>query len=99
MLELTAERLELQVIHDDAQHWLCQFSAHQSPQVIYLDPMYPPRHKSALIKKEMRLFRQFVGEDSDVPQLLTQALTFTLNNELSAVKTPDLTYICHKSIF
>lgn len=27
------------------------------PQVVYLDPMFPHRDKSALVKKEMRLFR------------------------------------------
>lgn len=64
----------LHLIHDDAQHWLCQLPADQYPQIIYLDPMYPPRHKSALVKKEMRLFRQLVGEDLDASQLLDQAL-------------------------
>jgi 16S rRNA (guanine1516-N2)-methyltransferase len=77
----------LHFVHDDAQHWLCQLSAHQYPQVIYLDPMYPPRHKSALVKKEMRLFRQIVGEDSDAPQLLTQALTYA--QQRVVVKRPQ----------
>lgn len=74
-------------IHDDAQHWLCQLSANQYPQVIYLDPMYPPRHKSALVKKEMRLFRQIVGEDLDAPQLLAQALTYA--QQRVVVKRPQ----------
>jgi len=43
------------------------------PDVIYMDPMYPHRKKSALVKKEMRLFRQLVGEDSDSPGLLSAA--------------------------
>src|SRR5690606_13621745 len=29
----------------------------EAPQVAYLDPMFPHREKSALVKKEMRLFR------------------------------------------
>ena len=33
------------------------------PQVIYLDPMFPHRDKSALVKKEMRLFRPLTGDD------------------------------------
>ncbi|TBV00088.1 class I SAM-dependent methyltransferase [Stutzerimonas kirkiae] len=45
-----------------------------APQVIYLDPMFPHRDKSALVKKEMRLFRPFVGDDLDAPALLAEAL-------------------------
>lgn len=44
------------------------------PQVIHLDPMFPHRDKSALVKKEMRLFRPLVGADDDAPQLLAVAL-------------------------
>ncbi|TBU78487.1 class I SAM-dependent methyltransferase [Phytopseudomonas daroniae] len=46
----------------------------EAPQVIYLDPMFPHRDKSALVKKEMRLFRPFVGDDPDAPALLEAAL-------------------------
>lgn len=45
-----------------------------APQVIYLDPMFPHRDKSALVKKEMRLFRPVVGDDEDAPALLDAAL-------------------------
>ena len=46
----------------------------EAPQVIYLDPMFPHREKSALVKKEMRLFRDLVGDDDDAPALLAAAL-------------------------
>ncbi|MDH1264299.1 class I SAM-dependent methyltransferase [Pseudomonas sp. GD03944] len=46
----------------------------EPPQVIYLDPMFPHRDKSALVKKEMRLFRPFVGDDLDAPALLDAAM-------------------------
>ncbi len=46
----------------------------EPPQVIYLDPMFPHRDKSALVKKEMRLFRPLVGDDQDAPALLNAAL-------------------------
>ena len=46
----------------------------EPPQVVYLDPMFPHREKSALVKKEMRLFRPFVGDDPDAPALLAAAL-------------------------
>ncbi|WP_299311478.1 class I SAM-dependent methyltransferase [uncultured Halomonas sp.] len=44
------------------------------PQVIHLDPMFPHRDKSALVKKEMRLFRTLAGDDEDAPRLLEAAL-------------------------
>lgn len=44
------------------------------PQVIHLDPMFPHRDKSALVKKEMRLFRPLAGDDTDAPALLEAAL-------------------------
>ncbi|NWN82045.1 MAG: class I SAM-dependent methyltransferase [Halomonas sp.] len=44
------------------------------PQVIHLDPMFPQREKSALVKKEMRLFRTLAGDDTDAPRLLEAAL-------------------------
>lgn len=42
--------------------------------VVYLDPMYPHREKSAAVKKEMRIFQSLVGEDLDADDLLTPAL-------------------------
>jgi len=46
----------------------------QRPEVVFLDPMYPHRQKSALVKKEMRLLRQLVGDDEDASDLLVTAL-------------------------
>lgn len=56
------------------------------PQVIYLDPMFPHRDKSALVKKEMRLFRPLVGADLDAPALLEAALA--LASHRVVVKRP-----------
>lgn len=42
--------------------------------VVYLDPMFPQRDKSALVKKEMQVFRTIVGDDDDSEALLTAAL-------------------------
>jgi 16S rRNA (guanine1516-N2)-methyltransferase len=56
------------------------------PQVVYLDPMFPHRDKSALVKKEMRLFRPFVGDDLDAPALLAAALA--LASHRVVVKRP-----------
>jgi len=75
----TAEALgnRLQLLHDDAlellQQWPDSVLADFAPDVLYLDPMHPPRPKSALPRKEMRLFRKLVGEDLDQEQLLEAA--------------------------
>lgn len=42
--------------------------------VVYLDPMFPERGKSSLVKKEMQVFKDIVGEDADDEQLLSRAM-------------------------
>ncbi len=42
--------------------------------VVYLDPMFPERKKSAQVKKEMRVFHAAVGADEDADNLLPLAL-------------------------
>lgn len=44
------------------------------PDVIYLDPMFPERHKSAQVKKEMAAFQELVGRDDDAAEVLALAL-------------------------
>src|SRR5574344_2288511 len=36
-----------------------------APDVIYYDPMFPSRTKSALVKKDMRVFHELIGADED----------------------------------
>jgi len=48
--------------------------------------MFPHREKSALVKKEMRLFRPLVGDDDDAPALLDAALA--LASHRVVVKRP-----------
>ena len=45
-----------------------------TPDVVYLDPMFPHKQKSALVKKEMRVFQSLVGPDLDADALLPAAL-------------------------
>lgn len=54
---------------------------------IYLDPMYPHKQKSALVKKEMRVFQHLVGADIDADNLLEPALK--LARKRVVVKRPD----------
>ena len=56
------------------------------PQVVYLDPMFPLRTKSALVKKEMRALRPLAGDDADAPALLDAALA--LASHRVVVKRP-----------
>lgn len=42
--------------------------------VIYLDPMFPTRKKSAAVNKSMRAFHDLIGNDEDSDQLLMHAL-------------------------
>lgn len=58
----------------DSREYLQTLVPEQYPSVIYLDPMYPERKKSALVKKEMRMLRALLGEDNDAEQLLEPAL-------------------------
>ncbi len=67
-------KARLQLQHTDACLWLQRLSAEQCPEVIYLDPMYPERQKSALVKKEMRFLQALLGADEDSGQLLEIAL-------------------------
>jgi 16S rRNA (guanine1516-N2)-methyltransferase len=70
--ELCATLARMQIIQADC---LTLRRLDPAPDVIYLDPMYPHRSKSALVKKEMRLVRALVGDDGDAPLLLAWALS------------------------
>ncbi len=69
---IVQERLCLTVA--DSCLLLAGLSEGERPEVVYLDPMYPHRGKAALVKKEMRLLRELVGDDSDASTLLAAAL-------------------------
>ena len=60
----------------------------EQPEVVYLDPMFPHKKKSALVKKEMRVFQSLVGADMDADALLAPALELALKE--SGGKTPRL---------
>lgn len=55
--------------------------------VVYLDPMYPHKQKSALVKKEMRVFQHLVGEDLDADIFFAPAKQ--LARKRVVVKRPD----------
>ncbi len=66
------ERLTLQA--GEGQTELSSLAPDRRPDVVYLDPMFPERQKSADVKKEMRAFHRLVGADADADDLLAPAL-------------------------
>jgi len=71
LLEILA-RMEVQ--KGDSRSYLSELSDAEMPDVIYLDPMFPERTKSAAVKKEMQVFHALVGTDPDADELLPLAL-------------------------
>lgn len=71
-VSLIASRMHL--VQGDAIAWLKQLTPEHRPSLIYLDPMFPERVKSAQVKKEMIIFQDIIGEDPDAEQLLETAL-------------------------
>ncbi len=71
---MAAIAARMQLMHSDAFAYLAGLRAEQQPDVIYLDPMFAHNEKAALVKKEMRLFRQLLGADPcDEAALLARA--------------------------
>ncbi|MBN1256972.1 MAG: class I SAM-dependent methyltransferase [Planctomycetes bacterium] len=76
--EVAREVLEnrFHLLHKDAGRLLAS-PGFQAPEVIYLDPMYPPKRKeSAAVKKELRVLQILLGPeaDSDAASLLESAI-------------------------
>ncbi|MBL0673192.1 class I SAM-dependent methyltransferase [Aeromonas hydrophila] len=78
-------RERMQLLHGPAVETLLGLS--ERPDVIYLDPMFPHKQKSALVKKEMRVFQSLVGPDLDADALLPAALAMA--DKRVVVKRPD----------
>lgn len=66
--------IDLHLHQVNAINFLTQLAEEEKPEIIYLDPMFESRTKAALVKKEMRIIRDLVGEDLDADELLQVAL-------------------------
>lgn len=75
----------MQLVNVDAIHYL---KKQPRADIIYLDPMFPERQKSARVKKEMEIFRELLGEDDDAENLLQLALACAAQRVV--VKRPRL---------
>jgi len=73
----------------DALQQLSNNRNFRQPDVVYLDPMYPHPEgkKSALVKKEMRVFQTLVGADLDADALFEPAMQLAKKRVI--VKRPD----------
>jgi 16S rRNA (guanine1516-N2)-methyltransferase len=76
----------MQLHQGNAVDYLAGLLETDRPDVVYLDPMYPSRDKSALVKKEMQLLHQLVGPDSNNSELLNVSREVALKRV--AVKRP-----------
>ncbi len=65
----------------------------ESPEIIYLDPMFPPRSKSARVKHELALLQKLVGHSEDDTARLFAASWARLPKKIVVkrpVKSPPL---------
>jgi len=65
------------LITQSSIEYLTQFANHKDaiyPDVIYLDPMYPDKKKSASVKKNMQILQTLLDKDEDTQVLLNIAL-------------------------
>lgn len=65
-------RIDIQ--EENSQSFLERLNQSTYPDVIYLDPMYPQNNKTALAKKDMRILRAVVGDDTNASDVFTTAL-------------------------
>ncbi len=66
--------VRMRLINANASAYLLAQKKSDCADVIYLDPMFPSRKKSAKVKKEMSYFHDIVGEDEDSDGLLKLAI-------------------------
>lgn len=59
-----------ELINTNAIEYLQTIGDDKKPDVIYLDPMYPEKQKSALVKKNMQILQKLLGMDEDTEMLL-----------------------------
>ena len=64
------------IVNQDANDYINEQILKQQtpPDVIYIDPMYPERKKSALVKKDMQILQRLHGQDDNTGNLLDNAL-------------------------
>jgi len=77
---------QFELHNQNAINFMNKLSDEQRPDVIYIDPMYPERKKSALVKKDMQILQRLLGKNENDGELLEAALNFT--KERVVIKRP-----------
>ncbi|RRD90953.1 class I SAM-dependent methyltransferase [Conchiformibius steedae] len=93
----TAEIVQnISLHHGDAAVLLPEYAAqYGKPDVVYLDPMYPERQKSAAVKKEMAYFHALVGQAAAQDDADLLAAARACAGKRVVVKRPRLgEYLC-----
>jgi D-glycero-D-manno-heptose 1,7-bisphosphate phosphatase len=79
---------------------VCLLKNHR-PDVIYFDPIFPDKNKTALSGKEIRTLRAIVGDDTDAPEVFQLALRVAqkrvvvkrpLHSKTITALQPDIVY-------
>lgn len=65
---------QFEVHNQNSIEFMINMDRDQCPDVVYLDPMYPHRKKSALVKKDMQILQRLLSKNDDVEALLEAAL-------------------------
>jgi len=68
----TIKQQGFELVNQNAVNYLENLNT--KTDIIYLDPMYPERKKSAAVKKNMQLLQKLLGQDNDTNALLEIAL-------------------------
>lgn len=78
----------MHLVEGDAKTILQNLTPAEYPHVVYLDPMFPKRTKSALVKQELRTLKDVVGADLDADELL--AIAKQIATKRIVVKRPKI---------
>ena len=67
----------IEVREADALDVLASWPTAQPPHAVYLDPMFPPREKSAQVKKDAQLLQRLIGHEAPLDAVFAAAWTRT----------------------
>ncbi|MES0328445.1 MAG: class I SAM-dependent methyltransferase [Gammaproteobacteria bacterium] len=77
---------DFELHNQNAINFMKNLDKHLLPEIIYIDPMYPERKKSALVKKDMQILQRLLEKEEKDGELLEAALNCA--RERVVVKRP-----------
>jgi 16S rRNA (guanine1516-N2)-methyltransferase len=83
------------LINADSKLYLEHMDQDSKPDVIYIDPMFPERKKSALVKKDMQILQKLLGKAEHSDVLLDAALKHA-NNRVVVKRPAHAKPVCEK---